>query len=173
MSLTHAMTLPFGVAGLALAAYCLWRLVRAIRDSVVGRWPVVERQTLELPEPGPVVLNIECPQLNYADFGVGKGSLEVSMTEVTSGATVPLTPAGVSLEIRGPVKRRRALYRFETARPGAYELLVRGLPDRKGLESCAFLVSRPLGAGFVAPIVGIIAGMMTLVLSILLPIVLR
>jgi len=169
MPLSHAVTLPFGALGLALAVYCGRRLIGFLKNSVVGRWPVVERQNLELSESGRFLLNIECPQLSFSDFGMGALTLSASVTDASTGREIPVRKVLFGAEVKGFSKRRRPLFSFEPEHAGSYHLVVNGIPDRKGLEKCNFLLCRPLGIRVVALIVGIVVGFVSLALSVVLP----
>ena len=163
------LAVPVGALGVLLALYCVWRLVQTIRKSFVSRMPLVERQTVNLKEAGSFAINLESPQWSLADFGLGPLTMKGSMKELLTGREVQVKRNLFGMTVKGFSRMRRPLFRFQLERPGSYELTVHGIPDRRGLDRCNLVFTRPIGAKVVPLILGIMAGMMSLILSIVLP----
>ena len=162
------LTVPVGALGVLLALYCVWRLVQALRKSFVSRLPLVERQTVNLEEAGSFAINLESPQLSFADFGLGPLTMKGSMTDRSTGREVPVKRNLFGMTVKGFSRMRRPLFRFQIERPGSYELAVHGIPDRRGLDKCNLVFTRPLGAKVIPLTLGIMAGMTALISSIVL-----
>ena len=162
------LAVPVGALGVLLALYCVWRLVQAIRKSFVSRLPLVERQTVNLEEAGSFAINLESPQWSLADFGLGPLTMKGSMTDRSTGREVPVKRNLFGMTVKGFSRMRRPLFRFQIERPGSYELAVHGIPDRRGLDKCNLVFTRPLGAKVIPLTLGIMAGMMALISSIVL-----
>lgn len=153
---------PVFFVGLILLALAIVGVLAAIRKSVIARLPLVERQEVEFPEGGKVVLCMEGPLLSRRFRG-----LRYSLTDMAGAATysrrvLPVSSSGIS---RG----RRTLRLFSIPRPGAYILQVERLGSVQADDGQhEFVFTRPYFSKVMMCILGITGSSALVVCSLVL-----
>ncbi len=149
--------------GVLALVFLIVNVVKLTRKSVILRVPVLERQELQFPEAGRVILAIEGPLLTSrfarfkaemtTDYGSPVSSRLVLMRTVTSGAR----------------KSRMDLRVFQIPHPGRFVLLTQGYqPDPDTDEDHRLVFTRPQLLQVAARIVGMVVAGMLIVLGVLL-----
>jgi hypothetical protein len=152
------------VAGVALLAAAIQRLVRLVRESVLFRAPLVAEQTLHFEHAGDGVMHAEAPLATtifrgnrYAPPPAFRG-LEYALRHAGTGLEIPLGGVLGVGAVSGTTKTRIPLKRFRIEQPGDVTLTVSHLaPDTK-TEGCVFVFTRPYGVAMPAWILAIVAG---------------
>jgi hypothetical protein len=145
------ITLPVGLAGLALLLIFVRRLVKAQRAERVLSVPLLAEQEITLETAGEFLLNAEGPRLTRAFAG-----LNYELRALSCMTAVPLKPLLIPYSASGLSRARLSLRRFETAAPGRFRLTVSGLSDPAVARDNNLVVTHDRRGGIIGTIVAVV-----------------
>ena len=161
--MTGSIPIPTGalaliaMAGAALLAWSILRLVAVVRSSILVRVPVLAAQDVSLAEAGTIVLCIEAPH-----FGTQFAGVDFAMQD-SAGRDVPSAPIVFRAKVSGFSRVRLSVRSFDVPRAGLYRLLARGIEPARDLSDAAIVLTRPFASAMLLSILGITFGAIALI----------
>jgi hypothetical protein len=151
-----ALTVPLFVVSVWLVIRTALSLTRRVRGSVVASVPLLERQSLTLPDSGAYALFVEGKRMSR-DFG----GLDFSM-EDRDGRGVPMHAAVVRTSVSGFSRVRLQVRSFYLSSPGSVTLHIVGIRPISDPEN-RIVIGRPFTGALVAHVLALIAlGLLTI-----------
>jgi len=161
--MTGSIPIPTGalaliaMAGAALLAWSILRLVAVVRSSILVRVPVLAAQDVSLAEAGTIVLCIEAPH-----FGTQFAGVDFAMQD-SAGRDVPSAPIVFRAKVSGFSRVRLSVRSFDVPRAGRYRLLARGIDSARDMSDAAIVLTRPFASAMLLWILGITFGAIALI----------
>ena len=146
------LTIPVGLAAIALLTWTIASLLRTVRGSVIASVPLVTEQRVEIGSSGDFAINIDSPLLTRRPI-----NLRFTLSGADSSTRIAMYPILVQTDVTSMSRSRMELYSFTIHSAGTYQLRIDGLEPGVDYSRDAILITRQFRGALVLHVLALIA----------------
>jgi hypothetical protein len=145
------LTIPLGLAAIALLVRTIASLIRTVRGSVVASLPIRTDQSITFESAGEFAINLESPLGSLRPT-----SLHFALRRADDAMQIPLRAIVFRTEATSFSRSRIELYAMTIPAPGGYALRIDGIDPTASYSGQAIVVARRFGAALVLHILALV-----------------